>query len=276
MRDMSQSALHGRYRIVVIADPQLTDWFSYKQTGIGLWLTEFYTDLFMRRSFRRLHARFQPDAVLFLGDLLDGGRETMDQPRFERNKWRFYERVFDTTWTGWNLSPVIMDLEEEEEGLGSYDENLEPQHRDWSRENHRKDMVEPDLDRGENKDTGAKTVNKDNHGEIDIGGNYSQRIDIPLDAEERSRIRSGGRSVRLYVAGNHDYGFGDTIIRNAVKRYKRDFGSINYELQIGNHTLVVLDTLALSSNITSIRAESQEFLTHISKGNNFDLSAFVG
>ncbi|KAH7048036.1 Metallo-dependent phosphatase-like protein, partial [Linnemannia elongata] len=157
--------------IVIIADPQLTDWYSYKQTGLALWLTEFYTDLFMRKSFARLHRRLQPDMVLFLGDLLDGGRETVaghDRGVYEKNKHRFLDK-----------------------------------------------------------------------------------------------IRQDGKSARLYVAGNHDVGFGDTLVRQAMKRYKGDFGSVNYEIKVGNHSLVVLDTLSLSSNITSVREESRGFLARM-------------
>ncbi|KAK3837470.1 MAG: Metallo-dependent phosphatase-like protein, partial [Linnemannia gamsii] len=154
--------------MAIIADPQLTDWMSYHQSGLLLALVEMYTDIYMKRSFRRLHASLRPDAVLFLGDLNDGGRNT-DQKTFEKNTGRFFEWIFAT-------------------------------------------------------DSSA---------------------------------------LRLYVAGNHDVGFGDTLIRSSMKRYKRVFGSVNYEVNVGNHSLVVLDTLALSSKVPSIREESQLFLDQI-------------
>ncbi|ORZ09037.1 Metallo-dependent phosphatase-like protein, partial [Lobosporangium transversale] len=119
----------------------------------------------MRRSFKRLHASLRPDAVIFLGDLLDGGRTTFGKT-FDKNKGRFFERVFITL-------------------------------------------------------------------------------------------------VRLYVAGNHDVGFGDKLVRPSMVRYKRIFGSVNYEIKIGNHSLVVLDTLALSSELPDIRQESQQFLSQL-------------
>lgn len=245
----------------------------------------------MRRSFRRIHAKFQPDAVLFLGDLLDGGRETMDRKRFDRNRKRFLERVFDTARSGWNPKPLVMDQEDVKQGSKDGDHYDE---EEWEREG-RSEGSEQDLRTGEREsfnDDGIKNNVRDVPGlkgdtdkthnsnnisdarairrreeEIDISGHYSQLLQVPLDADKRALIRSSGRSVRLYVAGNHDYGFGDTIIRKAVKRYKREFGSVNYEIKVGNHTIVVLDTLALSSNITSIRNEAQEFLTKIAKGN---------
>ncbi|KAG0262188.1 hypothetical protein BG011_000239 [Mortierella polycephala] len=99
--------------------------------------------------------------------------------------------------------------------------------------------------------------------EESITGHFQQIIEVPSDAVERATVRSKGRSVRLYVAGNHDVGFGDTLIRKAMQRYKNEFGSVNYKIQVGNHTLVVLDTLALSSDTPSIHEESQEFLSQI-------------
>ncbi|KAI1315884.1 hypothetical protein EDD11_000260 [Mortierella claussenii] len=225
--------MQERYRIAIVADPQLTDWYSYKQLGLSLWLTEFFTDIFMRRSFGRLHREFSPDAVLFLGDLMDGGRETFEQAVYDKNRARFLETVFDSRRTAWNLRPIVEDVATVEETNGI--EPAQPQ-------------AVGDLDNAE---------------ELSIAGHFQQIIDIPSNAVEREAIRSSGKSVRLYVAGNHDTGFGDTMIRKAVRRYKQDFGSINYEITVGNHSLVVLDTLALSANITSITLESEEFLTRM-------------
>ncbi|KAG0291128.1 hypothetical protein BGZ96_005462 [Linnemannia gamsii] len=242
--DNREVAIQERYRVVIIADPQLTDWYSYKQTGLALWLTEFYTDLYMRKSFARLHRRLQPDMVLFLGDLLDGGRETVamegvddkeEKGRvYEKNKGRFMEKVFDSRRTAWNQEPLIMD----EEDIGE-------------QENSKLD--------GSGDETKWRKTHKSRRVD-DITGHYRQITYPAVDSIERVQIRHDGKSARLYVAGNHDVGFGDTLVRKAMKRYKGDFGSVNYEIKIGNHSLVVLDTLSLSSNITSIREESQDFL----------------
>ncbi|KAF9926974.1 hypothetical protein BGZ67_007805 [Mortierella alpina] len=217
--DASEDRLKDRYRIAIIADPQLTDWYSYKQTGLLLKLVETYTDLYMKRSFRRLHSAVQPDAVMFLGDLNDGGRDSSDDV-FVKNSNRFLEHVFQTTATAWNQQPVVMDT-----------------------------IAGEDLDQHEYDSR--------------VGPHYRQQINIPQDADEREAIRESGRSLRLYMAGNHDIGFGDNIIRPSVKRFKDAFGSINYEVKVGNHSLVVLDTLALSSDVQDIRGESQQFLTQL-------------
>ncbi|KAF9294623.1 hypothetical protein BGZ74_011164 [Mortierella antarctica] len=255
--DKSDSALKERYRIAIVSDPQLTDWYSYKQTGLALWLTEFYTDLFMRRSFRRLHNQLQPDAVLFLGDLMDGARDTMDPKLFARNRDRFMETVFDSKNTAWNELPVVMDKDgsEQEEVVDDEDwlcGDLGAQ-RVTSMKSQGKEQKHP-----ENNTTTT-------YDDIYITGQFKQVTRIPADSSKRQAIRAAGKSLRLYVAGNHDYGFGDTLVREAMVRYKREFGSVNYEVHVGNHTLVVLDTLALSSSIPSIREESQEFLSKIGR-----------
>ncbi|KAG0071435.1 hypothetical protein BGZ89_010657 [Linnemannia elongata] len=94
--------------MAIIADPQLTDWMSYHQSGLLLALVEAYTDIYMKRRFRRLHASLHPDAVLFLGDLNDGGRNSDDQT-FVKNTKRFFEWVFATKSSAWNQDPVVKD-----------------------------------------------------------------------------------------------------------------------------------------------------------------------
>lgn len=62
-------------RVAVIADPQLTDRTSYNQKpgSVALRLTQFYSDIYMRRAFRSSVLGKKPDQIIFLGDLLDGG-----------------------------------------------------------------------------------------------------------------------------------------------------------------------------------------------------------
>lgn len=211
--------MKDRYRVAVIADPQLTDWMSYHQKGLLLGLVQIYTDIYMKRSFRRLHASLRPDAVIFVGDLNDGGRLSQGQV-FEDDVQRFYQRVFESKSSAWNQEPVIMD--------------------------------EP---REDSEDTES------------ITGHYRQVKNVPTTATEREEVRSSGRSLRLYVAGNHDVGFGDNLVKPSMIRYKQVFGSVNYEIEVGNHSLVILDTLSLSSVLPEIREESQQFLNQMEQGN---------
>jgi len=63
------------YRLAVVADPQLTDSYSYKmKPGWVLSATELYSDMYMRRNFRQMmRGRQRPHGVLMLGDIFDGG-----------------------------------------------------------------------------------------------------------------------------------------------------------------------------------------------------------
>ncbi|KAG0341890.1 hypothetical protein BG000_007707 [Podila horticola] len=236
----AHDSLQDRYRIVLIADPQLTDWYSYKQTGWILTLVQTYTDLFMRRSFAKLHHSLKPDAVLFLGDLNDGGRDTVDESVRVQNRGRFMERVFQSEYTAWNKDPVVVDApnidtqqsKEEDEGL--LDNSQEPTNN--------------------NKVSSQESVSRPT---------YLVNKDIPSTAQEREAVRQAGKSVRLYVAGNHDVGYGNDLIHNMALRFKQDYGALNYEIQLGNHAVVVLDTLSLSAEDPAIRNEAQMFLDQI-------------
>ena len=83
-------------RVLFIADPQLTDSMSYgyaPRGSLALYLVEFFSDLYMRKSFVRVVEHTQPYGVVFLGDLFDGGRvidEEEYEVEFERFNWIFH------------------------------------------------------------------------------------------------------------------------------------------------------------------------------------------
>lgn len=61
------------------------------------------------------------------------------------------------------------------------------------------------------------------------------------------------------LPGNHDIGFGNTIIESSLKRFTAFFGDPNSQWTVGNHTFVLLDTISLSDrqnvNISSVPRE---------------------
>ena len=62
--------------MLLVADPQLVDPHTYPDRPWPLSsLTIVYTDLYLRRAYRKLQRSLRPDSTLFLGDLFDGGRE---------------------------------------------------------------------------------------------------------------------------------------------------------------------------------------------------------
>ncbi|CAL9114459.1 uncharacterized protein C630.12-like isoform X1 [Musa acuminata AAA Group] len=68
-------------KVAVLADPQLMDRTSHGLPPKSLLLeaAQFYTDLYMRRSFRSSILPFKPDLIVFLGDQFDGGPFLSDE-----------------------------------------------------------------------------------------------------------------------------------------------------------------------------------------------------
>ncbi|KAI9286381.1 Metallo-dependent phosphatase-like protein [Umbelopsis sp. AD052] len=157
------------YNIMIIGDPQLTDKYSYGRKGVIQWITEFYSDQYMRRNWKKLNRKLRPDAVVFLGDLMDGGRE----------------------W---------------------------PDDREWKEEVNR-----------------FKALFK------------------PLDSSTKV----------LYMAGNHDVGFGDGIRTNIVNRFKSEFGDTSYELFLDSHSIVMIDSVSMSSTDPNIHQQPRDFVREI-------------
>lgn len=60
--------------------------------------------------------------------------------------------------------------------------------------------------------------------------------------------RKPGTTTITNVAGNHDIGFGDTVVKNSLLRFSAFFGETSDYFHIGNHIFVVLDTISLSDS----------------------------
>ena len=84
-------------RVAVIADPQVTDFTSYRSFAPkGSWTLEAIervSDAYQHRAFRLAVLPKRPEHVVFLGDLLDGGWLTPDDETFDATARRF-ERIF--------------------------------------------------------------------------------------------------------------------------------------------------------------------------------------
>ncbi|WAR54401.1 hypothetical protein PtB15_4B18 [Puccinia triticina] len=80
------------FHVLIIADPQLpsTD-YSYPTRILPLrWLSIKIIDQFIRKSWRLVIKNTKPHAVVFLGDLLDGGIAATDHTKFQTYVDRFY------------------------------------------------------------------------------------------------------------------------------------------------------------------------------------------
>ncbi|EAU91483.1 CDC1 [Coprinopsis cinerea okayama7 len=81
------------YHILVIADPQILDHRSYPERGFFLsWITRLIVTINMRKNWWVAKSK-KPDAVIFLGDLLDGGRFDMSDSEYKSYVGQF-NRIF--------------------------------------------------------------------------------------------------------------------------------------------------------------------------------------
>lgn len=79
-------------RVMVVADPQLVDEFTYKNLkkgSIGLAFAEAVCDAYVKRALRTAVRKFSPDKVVFLGDLFGHGA------RLDEEEWHAQRRRVD-------------------------------------------------------------------------------------------------------------------------------------------------------------------------------------
>lgn len=122
----------------------------------------------MIRNFKRIQSYLKPDVILFVGDLMDGGRYVR-VIKFPRN----------------TDKPLYL--------------------REWE------DVV----------------FNKE-----------LARFKKVFPLKEGTKV--------MGVAGNHDIGFGETIVLSAHERFIKTFGELNHVTRVANHSFVALDTIGLS------------------------------
>lgn len=165
-------------RVLLLADPQLIDDNTYP--GRPKWLlslSQTIVDRYLAKNWRAMHKVLDPDTVVFLGDLFDGGRE------WENDVWLDeYQR--------WNT------IYPQKPGIRTY----------------------------------------------------------------------------MNLPGNHDIGFGDTVVPAALDRFKAYFGEPSAHHEIGGYTIVFLDTISMSNTQSPfIYNPPRDFLGNLSATTNPDL-----
>ncbi|KAF6174917.1 hypothetical protein GIB67_026405 [Kingdonia uniflora] len=93
-------------KVAVVADPQLMDRTSVKLApkSLVLEILQFFTDLYMRRSFIGSIMPLKPDAIVFMGDYFDGGHLLSDE-EWQQSLSRF-KHIFDLNRRGSSDIPV--------------------------------------------------------------------------------------------------------------------------------------------------------------------------
>ncbi|KAK0212804.1 Metallo-dependent phosphatase-like protein [Desarmillaria ectypa] len=85
---------HSAKHVLIVADPQILDHRSYPgRSALLTFLSRLFTDLNLRKSWRAAATK-KPDAVVFLGDMMDGGRFEMTDSEYE-DYFRRFLQIFD-------------------------------------------------------------------------------------------------------------------------------------------------------------------------------------
>ncbi|KAH3671409.1 hypothetical protein WICMUC_004706 [Wickerhamomyces mucosus] len=143
---------HDPFNIALLADPQIMDDYSYpNRLSILNYFTKKIIDNYHKRNWEYLKNILDPDSIIFLGDLFDGGRNWDDSLWI--NEYKRFHKIFNQK------------------------------------------------------------------------ANRRQIMSLP---------------------GNHDIGFGETVNVTALDRFKAYFGETSSIHDLGNHTIVLLDTISLS------------------------------
>lgn len=258
------------HRAVFIADPQLVDPHTYPGRPWPLsHLTEVYTDLYMQRNFRLINELLDPDSIIFLGDLFDGGREwAPDKAReLKDNQREFLSQIGVLKQKERNI---------QKRGLESYNAEIGNDHINVISKEEAKVEVDPPKDfvPGENgrwSKWGGKQWEKDFNRfskiffapeqlypepQRELFAAYVVSAD-PISIENGANSRSwkeyataGGKSRHVIASlpGNHDVGFGARVQVVVRDRFESRFGNGNRIDVLGNHTFISLDTPSLSAH----------------------------
>lgn len=266
------------HHLVLIADPQLVDPHTYPGRPWPLdVLTERYTDLYMRRSFRLTNANLDPDSIIFLGDLFDGGREWSTS--------RTTSPVAEKRGLCERDGICNMEKMEHSDAANNNDKPLE--HRHQSKTDHASEQ-QSNFQRGAllERDPGSSEFVHGEHGRwahLGMEQWYSEfrrfgsiflapqqlypRSGRRLLASSRTRPHAasldngaedmdsheyavvGGKQRQIIVnlPGNHDLGFGSGVQLSVRQRFWSNFGDPNSLYSLGNFTFINLDTPSLSA-----------------------------
>lgn len=273
------------HHLVFVADPQLVDPHTYPGRPWPLsTLTELYTDQYMSRNFRLINAQLDPDTIIFLGDLFDGGREwaterAQDLPAKPK---REEKQAFLHMIKGGKEATVDLEQDEPEGGLQKrkvekFKTDLtkphgrlasSPESKNEQLALDRKSFVYGENARWSNWGHRQWLTDFERFGSIFFDTNQlypgNQRRTVPggsiptttLNVENGANAvewqeyaTTGGKQRRILTSlpGNHDLGFGSGVQLPVRERFNSHFGESNKIDVVGNHTFISLDVLSLSA-----------------------------
>ena len=77
------------------------------------------------------------------------------------------------------------------------------------------------------------------------------------------------KTPTFYLAGNHDIGFGERVVPEAFHRFRKVFGVFSYMTNIGNHSIVALDTVTLSGSNNNLKKDAKKLMQRLGRGECF-------
>lgn len=239
------------HRLVFIADPQLVDPHTYPGRPWPLSsLTETYTDLYMARNFKLINQRLDPDSIVFMGDLFDGGREWATSRA----------RYLDRDQRDQLIDLGILDASEKEgtrmlsDSSGNKVDLRDYVHGEkgrWKKYGQR--QWQSEYTRFGNIFFSAEQLYP--HADRELLAAYDVLRDPVSVANGASDVAwqqyaiAGGKQKNVITSlpGNHDLGFGSGVQIAVRDRFEAHFGDTNKVYVIGNHTFVNLDSVSLSA-----------------------------
>ncbi|KXL42002.1 hypothetical protein M433DRAFT_71625, partial [Acidomyces richmondensis BFW] len=201
------------HHLVLIADPQLVDPHTYPGRPWPLSsLTEVYTDMYMARNFRLINQDLDPDTIVFLGDLFDGGRE----------------------WATERARPLKAAQRKILQGMG-INEFVYGENGRWSRWGQKQWNAEfarfvriffdPEQLYPESKRKYATTGRKQRRIIASLPGNHDLGFGMGVQLAVRDRFQLHfGESNRVDIIGNHTFISLDTPSLSASSQYMPEGG----------------------------------------------------
>ena len=260
------------HRAVLIADPQLVDPHTYPGRPWPLsTLTERYTDLYMQRNYRLINERLDPDSIIFLGDLFDGGREwapdkarklkTSQRKRLEQigvlaKQEDKKKRDLESYNAAVDKDHLNVISKEEPEPKPKIEENsktfIPGENGRWSKWTGK--QWEQDFDRFSRIFFAPEQLypqpSRKLFAAYDVAADPISIENGAKDVTSQEYATTGGKSRQVIASlpGNHDLGFGAGVQIVVRDRFESRFGSGNRIDVLGNHTFLSLDTPSLSAH----------------------------
>jgi hypothetical protein len=228
----------------------------------------------MSRSFRLINAELDPDSVVFLGDLFDGGREwapswgrslSVDEkiylynlgvvvepkvstPEKSRVKEGDFNVPLERLKERWRIEAKRPGQSGDSQGVRSYVHGEKGRWKKWGNGQWATEMrrfariffAPGQLYPRSSRMLSSTTESLPSRVAIDNGAEDSKKQAYAIQGHRQRKVVSN-------LPGNHDVGFGSGVQLSVRNRFQGFFGEGNDLYILGNHTFLSLDTPSLSA-----------------------------